>query len=202
MPEPGDLILYETNAPATQAEFATNLFYAWEQRGRGWWVWPYPVDLEPPFRALTPTFREPGPPGPTDDGRKPTLLTRLSGKDRGRTKASTEALAKFVIEEPAAEEHADFSELVSLPVALPPEAKISAELAAQRYEANRIVASQSLGDILAKSSTGTRPSASFLEALQRWFDRRLPLIRGLAALDLAALPLQGGNDRAMPLVVT
>ena len=27
----------------------TRDFYAWEQRGRGWQVWPEPVELEPPF---------------------------------------------------------------------------------------------------------------------------------------------------------
>lgn len=61
---------------------------------------------------------------------------------------------------------------------------IAAELAVQRSEANRLVSSQSLGDILAEASSSTRPSASLLEALQRWSDRRISLSRGLAALDL------------------
>lgn len=60
---------------------------------------------------------------------------------------------------------------------------IAAEVVSQRYEANRIVASQSLGDILAQEArSGAR--ASTLQALQRWADRRLPLSRGLAALNL------------------
>jgi PAS domain S-box-containing protein len=57
---------------------------------------------------------------------------------------------------------------------------IAAELATQRYEAQRIVASQSLGDILSRMRSINGLSAS----LQRWADRRLPLSRGLAALEL------------------
>lgn len=30
----------------------TEEFYAWELRGRGWDIWPYHVDLEPPFRPF------------------------------------------------------------------------------------------------------------------------------------------------------
>lgn len=56
---------------------------------------------------------------------------------------------------------------------------IAAELAAQRYEANRIVASQSLEDILAHVK-----NKDTSVALERWADRRLPLSRGLAALEL------------------
>lgn len=57
---------------------------------------------------------------------------------------------------------------------------IAAELAAQRYEANRIVASQSLEDILAHAKNKDTGAA-----LEHWADRRLPLSRGLAALELA-----------------
>ncbi len=63
--------------PLAEAEFSravrlTTTFYDWERRGRGWDVWPYPVDLEPPFRP----FRlEPIAPAPIiDDARKPTLI--------------------------------------------------------------------------------------------------------------------------------
>ncbi|MET0534102.1 MAG: ATP-binding protein [Steroidobacter sp.] len=60
---------------------------------------------------------------------------------------------------------------------------IAAEIASQRFEANRIMASQSLGDILiAESRSG--PRATILESLEHWADRRLPLSRGLAAFEL------------------
>lgn len=39
-------------APGTVAERLTDQFYQWELRGRGWQVWPAPVDLEPPFRPF------------------------------------------------------------------------------------------------------------------------------------------------------
>ena len=57
---------------------------------------------------------------------------------------------------------------------------IAAELTTQRYEASRIVASQSLEDILAQTGAGPELNTS----LQRWAERRLPLSRGLAALEL------------------
>jgi len=56
---------------------------------------------------------------------------------------------------------------------------IAAELASQRYEANRIVASQSLDDILAQAR-----NKDMQAPLERWANRRLPLSRGLAALEL------------------
>lgn len=61
---------------------------------------------------------------------------------------------------------------------------IAAELATQRYEAQRIVASQSLDEILTKEISSRGPSATLRQSLQRWADRRLPLSRGLAAFDL------------------
>lgn len=57
---------------------------------------------------------------------------------------------------------------------------IAAELTTQRYEASRLVASQSLDEIL--SQTNRRPGPD--ESLQRWAERRLPLSRGLTALEL------------------
>lgn len=57
---------------------------------------------------------------------------------------------------------------------------ITAELATQRFEASRIVGSQSLDDILSHPQAGNVMEAS----LQRWADRRLLMSRGLAALEL------------------
>jgi uncharacterized protein DUF87/type IV secretory system conjugative DNA transfer VirD4/TraG family protein len=59
----------------TVDELVTEQFYAWEQRGRGWQLWPEPVWLEPPF---TPFFRH-APPAQNlpDDGRVPSLWSRV-----------------------------------------------------------------------------------------------------------------------------
>lgn len=57
-------------------ELASAEFAAWEQRGRGWQVWPEPVSPEPPFREFTGYFQAP-PPQPIDDGRRPGLLASL-----------------------------------------------------------------------------------------------------------------------------
>ena len=57
---------------------------------------------------------------------------------------------------------------------------IAAELTMQRYEANRLVASQSLNDILLQTQSSTIPN----ESLHRWVERRLPLSRGLAFFEL------------------
>jgi Type IV secretion-system coupling protein DNA-binding domain/TraM recognition site of TraD and TraG len=57
------------------AEQLTADFYQWEQRGRGWRVWEYPVELEPPFE---PFFHSLSSALPVDDGRKPTWLSSLA----------------------------------------------------------------------------------------------------------------------------
>lgn len=46
-------------------------FYSWEQRGRGWQVYPHPVELEPPFRPFERFVRVPV---AAENGRKPGLL--------------------------------------------------------------------------------------------------------------------------------
>jgi hypothetical protein len=57
-------------------------FYAWELRGRGWDVWPAPVHLEPAFLPF-PGHSLPYEPAP-DDGRRPTLFSRIADRFRGR----------------------------------------------------------------------------------------------------------------------
>lgn len=50
-------------------------FYEWERRGRGWSVYNFPVELEPPFRPFylfdIPSRQE------IDDGRKPTFFSKF-----------------------------------------------------------------------------------------------------------------------------
>jgi DNA helicase HerA-like ATPase len=55
------------------AEDLTVNFYRWERRGRGWQVWDYPVELEPPFKPFYHYLTLP-PRSAIDDGRKPTFL--------------------------------------------------------------------------------------------------------------------------------
>ncbi|MHB8581255.1 MAG: type IV secretory system conjugative DNA transfer family protein [Ignavibacteriaceae bacterium] len=62
----------------TLVEQLTTRFYEWEQRGRGWSLWDFPVDLEPPF---VPFYYHAKPIlAPIDDGRKPTFLSSLTEK--------------------------------------------------------------------------------------------------------------------------
>ena len=64
----------------TAAEFYTYQFYAWEFRGRGWFVANEPVHLEPPF---IPFFRHGGSHKQIDDGKRPTLFSKLSDAVKG-----------------------------------------------------------------------------------------------------------------------
>src|SRR5262249_41574179 len=61
---------------ALPSEQLTQQFYSWEVRGRGWQIWPYAVELEPPFRPFFGHFI------PNiaiaDDGRRPTFLSSLA----------------------------------------------------------------------------------------------------------------------------
>ena len=43
-----EIVPHGQSLPLTQAERLTAQFYKWERRGRGWQVWEYPVELEPP----------------------------------------------------------------------------------------------------------------------------------------------------------
>ncbi|MGZ5543703.1 MAG: hypothetical protein ACXWIU_03425, partial [Limisphaerales bacterium] len=59
-------------------EIVSAQFLAWEERGRGWAVHPFPVSPEPPFRPFT-EYRLPE---IEDDGRKETFLSSLFGSVR------------------------------------------------------------------------------------------------------------------------
>lgn len=67
--------------PLSQTELLTMQFYDWEQRGRGWQVWPWPVELEPPFRPFFGHAVNALP--AADDARKPTLLSSAVETIRG-----------------------------------------------------------------------------------------------------------------------
>lgn len=53
-------------------EEITAQFSRWDERARGWRVWPYPVELEPPFVRFPGYTRNPG--QFVDDGRRPNAL--------------------------------------------------------------------------------------------------------------------------------
>jgi hypothetical protein len=100
-------------------------FYAWERRGRGWDLWPYAVDLEPPFR---PYYRESNSgPSPRDDARKPTFLgvwlERLLGRQAGPSVATVE---KDVEPDPKAAQEVGIKEFL---VALPADSAVAPEQA-------------------------------------------------------------------------
>ena len=70
-----ELASFTAGLPITTQEWLTTQFYLWEKRGRGWQLWPYSVELEPPFE---PFMFHSIPTGPgVDDARKPTLLSSL-----------------------------------------------------------------------------------------------------------------------------
>src|SRR5688572_18148191 len=70
--------------PPSREELLTEQFNRWERRGRGWMVWPHPVELEPPFRPFLFHHVERT---VIDDGRRATFLSsikdKLLGKARG-----------------------------------------------------------------------------------------------------------------------
>lgn len=102
----------------------TSAFYSWEERGRGWQVWPYPVELEPPFRPFA--FHSTELALVTDDARKPTALSRwFEGRFGG--KSPTPELEADVDEPPA--ERAQPFAVSEIQVALPPDVKVTADLA-------------------------------------------------------------------------
>src|SRR5712691_6298142 len=61
------------------AELLTEQFYSWERRGRGWRVWDRAVDIEPAFVPFRFHWAH-GERTELDDGRQPTLLSRLADR--------------------------------------------------------------------------------------------------------------------------
>lgn len=108
-----------------QLENATRLFYDWESRGRGWQVWPTPVELEPPFRRLI--FK--GLSAPPDDGRRQTAVSALLSRLFGRPDAPPPQEPQ-IHGDPEPEPFADRA-LSKYVVALPQIAKVSPEAVAQ-----------------------------------------------------------------------
>ncbi|MFT3784897.1 MAG: hypothetical protein QM770_01865 [Tepidisphaeraceae bacterium] len=102
-------------------------FYAWELRGRGWFLWDDPVSLEPPYR---PFLRlDPSPDLAADDGRHHSLLSgifaRLHDWSHGRFFRRGAAPRSSDIDEPAPAGWNDHGQAVEFLLTLPRELDVS-----------------------------------------------------------------------------
>lgn len=116
----GDRPLPEASSPETLEDRLTAQFYAWERRGRGWHLSPYPVDIEPPFSPFY--YHAVAPVDGIDDGRVPTwgsrLLDRLSGR-QDTVIVPANPVESPEAEPPDAEPEDGRGPLTRLPVATP-----------------------------------------------------------------------------------
>jgi hypothetical protein len=142
MGEVDNTALYGQALPLTQQERLTAQFYEWERRGRGWQLWGYPVELEPPFRPFFYHYAEPGP--AVDDSRKPTILSSLVDGILGRS--STPALPAPAEEEQTSDPEPFYEDgpPVEFQVALPAGTKVVKE-AAERLLTSLTYASRPIG---------------------------------------------------------
>jgi hypothetical protein len=116
--------------PRSLVETLTEHFYAWERRGRGWDLWPYSVELEPPFRPLISGPDLPDS-APQDDGQRPTLLSRLTDRLTGAFKKTRAPMDPSDSEEPWPAPWAGHPQLSELVVTVPAEMHVSREAAEQ-----------------------------------------------------------------------
>jgi predicted DNA-binding transcriptional regulator AlpA len=109
-------------------EALTRQFYDWETRGRGWQVFNQPVDLEPPFRPFFGHFISGA--AVADDGRRPTALSSFIDR---LTSRGNNPPPLPVPEESEPDPHyiEDDAPLLEIQVALPPETKITKDVAGQ-----------------------------------------------------------------------
>jgi hypothetical protein len=96
-------------------------FAAWEQRGRGWQVWPEPVLPEPPFQKFS--GYQLAPTEVVDDGRKPGLLASLFDSFKASSKPPV-IVEEQEEPEPRTSEHPLTTEFVA---ALPAKMTVSDE---------------------------------------------------------------------------
>src|SRR5436190_19481575 len=100
-------------------------FYGFEQRGRGWQLWPHPVSLEPPFRPFYGHYVTPQ--LPLDDGRRPTFLSALFSKWSGKSADQKETEPLIEDEEEPEPELLERVNLVEVLASLPATTQISRE---------------------------------------------------------------------------
>jgi excisionase family DNA binding protein len=82
------LVSHEQRPPETREESLSRQFYEWEQRGRGWQVYDFPVEIEPPFRAFF-LFDDLADSPPVDDGKQSTFLSSLVESFRKKSSQSS-----------------------------------------------------------------------------------------------------------------
>ncbi len=111
--------------PFTRAARLTTEFYAWEERGRGWWVWPNPVELEPPFRPIW--FSEAGRSAAFDDGRKPAASSSWLRRVLGLPQPVL--IPDESLQEEPEPSGAEPRAITEIQLALGPESKFSTDLA-------------------------------------------------------------------------
>jgi len=118
------------HASPLAAQLTAN-FYRWEQRGRGWQVWDYPVNLEPPYEPFVHALLDPGP--VIDDGQHPTLLGVLSEYICNLFSPAPVAPARLVAPEPEPDvaAYVEPPDLREISVTLLPNQKITVEHAEQ-----------------------------------------------------------------------
>ena len=78
------------------SEELTQNFYRWEKRGRGWQVYDYPVEIEPPYE---PFFHYISQKPALDDGRKETIFSKLKEKLKSLLIEEKKKTETFVFEE-------------------------------------------------------------------------------------------------------
>ncbi len=130
--EPGAVVLRGEIPALTPSEILTAEFYAWEKRGRGWQVWPYAVELEPPFRPFV-IYVPAAPARSLDDARKPTLLSSLADAMRSvfRSAPAEPEVLYEEFTEPEAGPFETNAPLAEIQVSVPPTLKIAKDAAEQ-----------------------------------------------------------------------
>lgn len=110
-------------ARLSPAEELTAQFYKWEKRGRGWNLWPEPVELEPPFAPFRPRLSARV---HVDDARVPSILEYLNPfRWRGRRTDNTDEF------EPDPYVFNGNCPLIALSLSVPPETRVSCDVAEQ-----------------------------------------------------------------------
>jgi predicted DNA-binding transcriptional regulator AlpA len=142
MPGEDDTVVQGRALPLTPEERLTAQFYEWERRGRGWQIWNYPVELEPPFRPFFYHHADPEP--AIDDARKPTILSSLVDGILGRSSAPGLPAPAVEERESDPEPFLEDDALAEFHVALPGGTKVAKE-AAERLLTSLTYSRQPIG---------------------------------------------------------